>query len=244
MQLGGLPVAHDVTAGAWLPAALGAPGTVASLVPAGYPAHARVFHPAARYDGDDDIDVEWAEVAAENGTVDHPLMQWPAITGGWQYIAEDSQPPTWDGAPSDGHLPVQVAEVLAAVLARHTATPEDCFFGRWDGLGHDTAALAGVPRLVLPTYPMVLVRGRVADAVRNLAPEPWEQSAHVWWPADRSWVVATDVDLMSTYVAAGTACVAELLEIEGLEVAPAVPTDALHWESDEVNPAPPRPVRG
>ena len=46
----------------------------------------------------------------------------------------DSQPPVWDDAPSEGHLPVAVAARLAAVLRRHTGTPEECRFGRWDGL--------------------------------------------------------------------------------------------------------------
>jgi len=237
VQLGDLPVSLDTSPGAWLAALLTPGAGVGSLVPATFPAHARVFHPAARYDGDDDIDVTWTEVAATNGTLAHPGMQWPGITGGYEYLTAASQPPTWDGPPSDGHLPVQVAEVLAGVLARHTDSPQDCWFGRWAGFGSDAGDLAGVPTLQL-THEMVLVRGAVADAVRNLAPEPWEQSAHVWWPADRAWVVATDIDLMSTYVAAGAACIDELLDTPGLEVAPASADDPVSWDSDDLNPLP------
>ena len=239
MQLGGLPLQTDVSAGAWIPAALGRPGTVAGTVPPVFPAYARVLHPAARYVGDDDEDVTWAEVAAHNGTVAHPLMQWPSLTGAWDYVTSDSQPPVWDGPPSDGHLPVQVALALARVLARHTTTPDECWLGRWDGHGADAEALQGVPRLLLRgDRALVIVRGTVLDAARNLAPEPFEQSAHLWWPADRAWCVATDLDDMSTYVGGTAACIDELVAAPDLEAHPVRPEDAIGWRDDRVNPVP------
>ena len=56
MELGGLPVETDVWSGVWISIArrLGEPGTVAALLPA-FESYARVFHPAVRYDGDEDI---------------------------------------------------------------------------------------------------------------------------------------------------------------------------------------------
>ncbi|RYZ32570.1 MAG: hypothetical protein EOP01_00750, partial [Propionibacteriaceae bacterium] len=35
----------------------------------------------------------------------------------------------------EGHLATEELDRLVAVLARHTATPERCFFGLWDGYG-------------------------------------------------------------------------------------------------------------
>ncbi|RBY97164.1 hypothetical protein DQ237_06200 [Blastococcus sp. TF02-8] len=243
MQLGGLPILRDVAVGTWIAEAVGRAhwSTVGSLVPALFPAYARVLHPAYRYDGDDDVEIPWAAVARLNGTTAHPRMQWPAVTGGWEYASEDSQPPTWDGTPAEGHLPGTVAARMVAVLSRHTSTPGDCCFGRWTGFGYDTAELRGAPRLPLPrARDVVLAHGSVADAVRNLAPEPSEQSANLWWPADRAWVVATDIDLMSTYVGGSEACVAELLAAPGLEVVPADPGDRVGHADDPVNPVPPR----
>jgi hypothetical protein len=240
VQLGGLPIDTDVAQGVWISSARrrGEPGTVGGIVPALFEAYARIFHPAVRYAGDDDIEVPWSEVAAHNGTVAHPLMQWPAITGSWAYVSADSQPPVWDDAPSEGHLPVLAAGRLAAVLGRHTGTPEDCRLGRWAGFGFDATALAPLPQLLLRGgQDMVVVRGAVADAVRNLAPEPNEQSANLWWPADRVWCVVTDIDLTSTYVGGSSACIAELLATPGLEVAPAAPDDPV--AVDTVNPVPP-----
>ena len=241
MQLGGLPIEQDVAVGTWVAEAVGRAhwSTVGSLVPALFPAYARVLHPAYRYDGDDDVEIGWAAVAALNGTTAHPRMQWPAVTGGWEYISEDSQPPTWDGTPAEGHLPCTVAARMAAVLARHTTTPLDCLFGRWSGFGYDAGELRGAPRLPLPrARDVVLVRGAVGDAVRNLAPEPSEQSANLWWPADRAWLVATDVDLVTTYVGGTTTCIAELLATPGIEALPARPEDSTAFAADTLNPLP------
>ena len=243
MQLGGLPVETDVSLGSWIARAVAdePAGTVGSLVPPVFAAYARVLHPAYRYDGDDDVEIPWADVARLNGTAHHPRMQWPAVTGGWEYLTEDSQPPTWDGVPAEGHLPCTLAARMAGVLARHTTTPEHCLLGRWAGFGFDAGELRAAGRLPLPrARDVVLVRGRVVDAVRNLAPEPSEQSANLWWPADRAWCVATDIDLMSTYVAGSASCIADLLAAPGLEVLPADPSDRVGHGDDPVNPVPAR----
>jgi hypothetical protein len=241
VELGGLPVETDVSRGVWISSGRrrGETGTVGALVPAVFEAYARVLHPAVRYAGDDDVEVPWSAVAAHNGTVAHPLMQWASITGSWDFVSSDSQPPVWDAAPSEGHLPAPVAARLAAVLARHTGTPAECLFGRWDGFGYDLASPDVPPRLLLRGgHDVVLVRGAVADAVRNLAPEPHEQSANLWWPTDQAWCVVTDIDLMSTYVGGSAACTAELLATPGVEAVPATPGDRV--AIDAVNPRPPR----
>ncbi|WP_040338636.1 hypothetical protein [Candidatus Blastococcus massiliensis] len=243
MDLGGLPVETDVSLGVWISSARrGAdPGTVASLVPGVFEAYARVFHPAVRYAGDDDVDVSWAEVATHCGTVAHALMQWHTVTGSWDPQADESRSGVWDDAPAEGHLPVQVAERVATVLARHTGTPDECLFGRWDGFGYDLPSPDDPPRLLLRGgHDVVLVRGTVADAVRNLAPEPHEQSANLWWPADRAWCVVTDIDLRCTYVGGTADCIDDLLRTPGLEVLPVRPEDSSSLASDTVNPLPHR----
>jgi len=234
VELGGLPVEPDVSQGVWISSARrrGERGTVAAHVPAVFEAYARVLHPAVRYAGDDDVEIPWAEVGAHNGTAVHPLVRWDALTHG----PVDSQPPVWDDGPSEGHLPVALAARLAAVLARHTTTPDSCLFGRWDGFGYDLKTPDVPPRLLLRGgHDVVLVRGTVADAVRNLAPEPWEQSANLWWPADRAWCVDTDIDLRSTYVGGSTACIAELLDTPGIEALPVGPEDPVTSDGDTVD---------
>ncbi|WP_233498843.1 hypothetical protein [Blastococcus sp. TF02A-26] len=233
-MLAGRPVETDLSAAAWLVEALAsaARGTVAALVPAGFPAHARVLHPAVRYDGDDDVDVRWDEVAAYNGTRAHRLMQWPGITGSWDYVGEEDQPDVWNDTPAPGHLPAHVAVELAGVLTAATTTPDRCWFGACD----ETAA---GPRLTLPSCELLLVSGPITLAAANMAAEPQEQSPALWWPADRAWCVATDPELMSTYVA-GPVEVVDALLASRLEVHPARADDPVGYAADAVNPVAPR----
>jgi hypothetical protein len=227
---------QDVSPGDWIAASVHRSlRDVGSLVPPTFPAFARVLHPAVRYAGDDDVDVTWAAVAAHNGTVAHPLMQWVAVTGSWEYVDQDSQPPVWDRAPDEGHLPVATAQRLAAVLTAHTATPDDSYFALCSGSG---VVEADAPTLVLPHREFWLVRGPIGMAAANLADEPSEQSAHLWWPADRAWCVVTDIDQMSTYVAGSAACIADVLAAEGLEAVHAAADQSTHWDADTINPAP------
>jgi hypothetical protein len=226
VQLGGLPVEDDVSRGVWISSARrrGRPGTVSALVPDVFEAYARVLHPAIRYDGDDDVEVPWRDVAAHNGTTASAHAAWVAVTGG----PVESQPPLWDDGPSEGHLPVAVAARLARLLSRHTTTPEACLFARWDGFGYDLPDPEAPPRLLLRGgKDVVLLRGVVADAVRNLAPEPHEQGANLWWPADEAWCVVTDIDLTSTYVGGSAACIADVLATGDVEAFRVTPDDPI-----------------
>jgi hypothetical protein len=240
VNLAGRPVETDLSAAGWLaaalapaaPAAPAAPPTVASLLPPVFEAYARVLHPAIRYEGDDDVEVPWGAVAALNDRVAHRLMQWPAITGSWDFIGEDDQPELWNDSPAEGHLLATVAVRLAAVLAGHTGDPDDCWFGAWT----DTPPGPGLLALGARTY--LLVRGPIALAAANFAAEPAEQGPNLWFPADRAWCVVTDIDLMSTYAGGSAAAVAALLEDDGLEAWPAEPDDPVTPDSDPVNPPP------
>ncbi len=226
-------VGTDDSPGAWIAAVLRRDRTVASLVPPVFEAYARVLHPAVRYAGDADVDVRWDEVAAHNGTTAHRLMQWPAITGSWEYVGEDDQPGLWNDSPAEGHLPASVAAALADLLGTWTTTPQECWFG-WCDDAHD-----GRPHLTLPSCDLLLRRGPVTLAAANFAPEPQEQSAAVWWPADRAWFVATDPTLMSTYVGGPAGAVDALLG-SLLEAHPATPDDPVGHDTDPVNVVPPR----
>jgi hypothetical protein len=66
------------------------------------------------------------------------------------------------------------------------------------------------------------------------------QSPSIWWPDDRSWWVATEVDFDWTYVGGSSKCIADVLAHPGLEALPARLSDGVHWDSDPINPAPPR----
>jgi hypothetical protein len=55
------------------------------------------------------------------------------------------------------------------------------------------------------------------------------------WPKDRSWLVATDYDLVSTYIACGSELARRLLETEGIEVLEVSLTSRIDDGQDLIN---------
>jgi hypothetical protein len=208
---------------------------VGSLVPQGFPAYARVFHPAGRRSGEGPEEVRWAQVAQANGRRAHPVMEWIAITGSWRFLDGDSQPGVWDDPPSQGSLPVRQAARLAKLLAAHTATPERCWFAVWEGFGALAVPRDGSPLVSMPGRSMLLLSGPLAAVTTSLAEPPSDQRASLWWPQDRAWCVATDVDLMTTYVGGSEACVAALVADDQLEVMAVDVDQRTTWDSDRLN---------
>ena len=78
------------------------------------------------------------------------------------------------------------------------------------------------------------------DAIRNSIPLNY-QSANLWWPEDRAWCVATEIDLETTYVGGSQAAVAAVVEHSALEAYRVEPTDGVTYSSDGVNSKPARP---
>lgn len=203
---------------------------VAAVVPRGFVAYARVLHPArALRDG---RAVTWTEVAALHGRTPHAEMQWHAIS---RSPAGDVGAPPF-AEPSRGHLPLAVARALVRVLRRHTATPGDCRFAVWEGWGGLDAERRwpGAARLRLPGRTYVLLGGPIEAALGSLSPHH-EQSASLWWPADRAWCVATEVDLMWTYVGGTRACIEDVLAEGDLEAWRATSDDRVDVDGDRVN---------
>lgn len=154
----------DPSAGAWLRERLDADyETMHGVVPRGFPAYARVFHPAIARSlpgrtiptADElvrmpepeqralmaefvDEPVSWAQTAAAFGTVLHPLAQWQRIVrtppdGDWRTRIAP------DGreftAPMEGELDPTLLATIAAHLADHTRTPDAGFAALWEGRG-------------------------------------------------------------------------------------------------------------
>jgi len=148
----------------------------------------------------------------------------------------------------EGDLEEPELAALVEVLGRHTTTPNDCFFGLWDGFGDiygsptvsvisfDDAGTPPVvppafapqvtqgPRLHLPGRDYLLFRGALADAGRwgaaDLVPG-WARrinSPNLMWPADHAWFVASEIDLPWTGIGGSAALIEELLSTDTLDV--------------------------
>ncbi|GAA3990352.1 hypothetical protein GCM10022247_06310 [Allokutzneria multivorans] len=223
-------------------------GTVGDLVPVRFPAYARVFHPALRVGAP----VRWSEVATAHGRAMHPLAQWaqlnppsPGETSRPEQWGSDLRPITarlavWDEEPVLGSMPAMVAAELVSVLTKHTRTPGRCWFAVWDGYGALSARWRAAPSFELFGRDMALLSGSIASAAFSLSDKPFEDLyANMWWPSDHSWCVATDVDMMTTYVGGSAEAVEALVRNDFLEVLPAAAEHSVTWDSDTVNHARP-----
>jgi hypothetical protein len=54
-----------------------------------------------------------------------------------------------------------------------------------------------------------------------------EQTPNLWWPADRAWCVAAEIDLPWTYVGGPAGLIERILGDEHIEALPAEPGDSL-----------------
>ena len=233
----------DVHVADWLVARLttGRP-VVSSVIPTGFAAYVRLLHPARASGG---APVRWGELAARAHVALQPGLQFEALSrrSGWQ-----GEPPT------EGSLPADQAVALSGVLAEFTTTPDHCGFCLWDGYGWlyqgrsvrqlaspgepasspMTAwpAVDAAPRVHTRNRDYVLYAGPLTAATA-LAGLPWQQTPNLWWPDDRTWCVASDIDLASTYVGGPRPLLDRLLNDARFEALAVQPTDVLAAAADE-----------
>jgi len=60
-------------------------------------------------------------------------------------------------------------------------------------------------------------------------------SANLWWPEDRSWIVATEVDYAWTYVGGSKPTIQSILTCPQLEALPTRLENKPFYDSDELN---------
>ncbi len=244
-------------------------GVVTSVVPTGFEAYARVLHPAARDEGEEQVPVPWSDIASWSGL---PLL----LHSQFPDIALPEHPPPgpapFDAGPQEGTLATPYATALVDILAAGShARP--WWFCVWEGFGWDTSVMGWAltdedagefplryrdatapipaelealrveveafrpkdpvppdvrngPRVRLPHRDHLFYRGDPRDALAFVAHQ--HQTANLWWPSDRSWCVATEIDLAWTYVGGRERIVTAVISDPRLE-ALRVPPDLSHW---------------
>jgi hypothetical protein len=73
-----------------------------------------------------------------------------------------------------------------------------------------------------------------ADAADRFLP----QSPNLFWPADRAWCVASEIDFDSTLVGGTTELIQAILRGPAFDSWPVQPDDSLAADADLVNPVP------
>jgi hypothetical protein len=217
----GVQQSVKVEQAAWIGARLSPfdSGVVTSVVPSGFDAYTRVLHPlgpSARGQRPG----RWVEVASWSGIELVPGIDFPDIA---LPEHEPSGVEPWPGqVPQVGTLHPADADALAAVLARHTSTPDRCWFCTWEGWG--SVFFDAGPRVELPERNYALFVGPLA-ALPSLMDAQDDHSPNLWWPDDRAWCVATEIDLAWTYVGGPAALISDALVNPRLEAQPASPDD-------------------
>jgi hypothetical protein len=160
-----------------------------------------------------------------------------------------------DHAPREGVLPPLAASALARVLAEHTTTPEVCWFCLWEGYGYLTPGAAvkwleaphpaqlrrpagfrivlrrradpagARPRVKLPHRDYILYRGPIESAVG------WPDGPNLWWPEDRAWCVASEIDLARTYIGATVEAITAVVADRQTNALPASLDEAIAKEA-------------
>lgn len=251
MADGLLRAESDVAVAQWIAPRLGELGSVAGTAPNRFEAYVRVCHPADR----DGRLHTWAQVARETGRTVHPLMQWHALVGASDYLNMSDS--TWPGGdPQRGNLDPSVLGAVCAVLSEHTVTPEACVIGLWYGHGFIDGGWVTIgypvgsgkvggnkrvppafsrdrPTLVLPAREYFLFRGPINAALEMSS--RWDQSPNLFWPDDRAWFMATEIDFDSTIIGGSSELAQALLAEPEVDAWPVEAGDLLTANADEIN---------
>jgi hypothetical protein len=202
--------------------------TVAELLPDGYATYLRVFHPFLPADPRDPDSTlpgpvrTWRSLADEAGAVFHPEIMW------WSLIdalgGEDAEArPYWI---SDGYLDEPARSALFDLL--EDGSEREAYF-LYDLAGTMWADGPLLYRASIRQHPRVQIA-----AVQRLGMDTGPEFV---WPLDRTWVLNTDYDLDSTYIACDEAMAKRVLDspnIEALTVTRAMRVDS---GADAVNVA-------
>jgi hypothetical protein len=203
------------------------------FLPPDYDAYVAILHPFRRavrspgtLSGFAIVWLSWHEVSASLGVPFETNTDWESIDG--------------FGSPQEGALEDAQLAALLPLLTSHTRTPDTCWFAVWEGRtdldrGVDMSTwphtqpppgfdLDGRPQLQLPCRSYYVVRGAVRAAAHVSATDVFNETApdggegvDLWWPDDRSWFVATDIDFSLTYVCGSDALIEAILEDSRLE---------------------------
>ena len=234
---------------------------VGSIVPDNFPAYVRVLHPA-RMNSDS---ASWAEVALRSGRSMHRLVQFHAIAPLSSAPGDDPirsiGAPEIGNLPPD--LLKVLCEVLGQHTSTeascsfclwegygwlHNSPPRTNLIFAASGATTTSplavppflpAAILEAPKLKLPSRSYYLLQGPLGGALDLgwiLTAEHFiPQSPNLFWPQDRAWCVASEIDLSCSLVAGSQALIDSLLADPRLEAWQVSAEDSVTWNSDEIN---------
>jgi hypothetical protein len=153
-----------------------------------------------------------------------------------------------------GRPRLEDVHALAEILRVATSTPDHCWFGVWNGWGwlHISAGsitglggerpgwrdplvqvgrfAASAPRVGHQFREYHLFGGPI-DAVGESSPSVvGYQAPSLWWPDDRAWIVASEIDLSWTYVGGAEPVIERALAVWPFDGRRVTPDDPILWD--------------
>jgi hypothetical protein len=200
---------------------------VGELLPAGYDSYLRLFHPYVRNpEFPESLPPRrtWSSLAEEAGVVYHAelsTLSLRSVLGG-----KEGPRPYW---VAEGYLDPETRDDLVAALTDSVPTPALFLFGlASQASGGETMVFCAdaseseaVRAVATEAVPMPIGRRRL----------PIEYM----WATDKSWIVATDYDLHSTYVACASDAAARIASDPVLEVLDVTRSTRIDWYGDLIN---------
>jgi hypothetical protein len=185
---------------------------VSSLVPASLAAVCQVLHP---WWGSGPEPISWRAAASQLG--------FASVTDFDRSREVFSIPAAQEAglSASCGELDAGVASAFVDLLTDATTTPDNVFVAVWDGWGDVPAQrFPGAAHLDTEGRGHFLLRGPLTGVLSSVAASNIDRpAAGLWWPADRAWFVATEIDFEWTFVAGTQTLMQSMLDDERLEVA-------------------------
>jgi hypothetical protein len=145
-----------------------------------------------------------------------PNEVWFAVWNGYGGLAFDSRITGW---PVLSTKRPSIAESMRGRIRKFRAARQE----------------APAPTFELPGRAYYLLSGPIEAATDSLERRPFRQSANLWWPDDRAWCVATEIDFSWTYVGGNESLIDELLAVPALEVIRAELSHGVKSDSDHLN---------
>jgi hypothetical protein len=227
----GVNLSPDVSPARWVLDRLrpGGLNKLANFAPARFEAYIRIFHPAMYRPGTstdlpNDHGLTWAEIGRRHNVALSPGVTFREVAGLSPDANEFAQL-----EPMAGALPPRLCNLLIAILRKHTRLADECWSCLWDGNGAFWSAAHGgppkdpaedlvleqVPRVDASTRRYFLCCGPIGSTCEFF--DSIGTTPNLWWPDDRAWVVTTEIDSYSTYVAGSSALATALLHSPRLE---------------------------